>query len=317
VLGGFASLSFTDPPSDPAWQFFATFIAVFSVGAHTPARTALAALIFTLAYVGLGAWSDGNSAADVGYISFLFGGCWLLGRVLWSGARRTRALERHAVRLEVDREAAARAAVAVERARIARELHDVIAHGVSVMVLQTAGVRRLLHDDQARERDVLHDVEDAGRQALGELRRLLGMLREHAGEAAGLEPQPSLARIEELAGAMRSAGLEVDLRVEGDPAGLSAGLDLSAYRIVQEALTNVVKHAAPARASVRVHVGGRWVELEVVDDGADAVSPPIEGAGHGLVGMRERVGLYGGELEAGPQAGGGFRVWARLPVESA
>jgi len=316
VLRGFAALSLADPPADPTWQFFASFVAVYSVGAHTPARTSLAALVLTLLFFAVGSLTDGerSSTADLGYVWFLFGGCWLLGRLVARGAVRARALERHAVRLEVDRDAAARAAVAVERARIARELHDVIAHGVSVMVLQTAGVRRLLHDEQARERDVLQGVEESGRQALGELRRLLGMLRESDGEADGLEPQPSLSRIGELVGAMRSAGLEVQLRVDGDPASLPAGLDLSAYRIVQEALTNVLKHAAPARADVRIAVGARRLELEVLDDGT-AGAAGGDGTGHGLVGMRERVTLYGGELQAGPRPEGGFAVRARLPIE--
>ena len=196
-----------------------------------------------------------------------------------------------------------------ERSRIARELHDVIAHSVSVMTVQAGAVRRLLKPDQEREREALLTVEETGRQALTEMRRLLGVLRQ-SDEKAALAPQPGLATLERLVAQVREAGLPVEMRVEGEEIALPAGIDLSAYRIVQEALTNALKHAGPARAWVVVRYGADEVEVEVANDG---VSNGGSG-GYGLIGMRERVALYGGDLTAGPRDGGGFTISARLPV---
>jgi signal transduction histidine kinase len=201
--------------------------------------------------------------------------------------------------------------VVEERARIARELHDVVAHSVSVMTVQTGAVRRLLTPDQERERETLLAVERTGREALNEMRRLLGMLRA-TDEAEGLAPQPSLRQLDTLVEQVREAGLPVELKVEGAPVDLPPGLDLSAYRIVQEALTNALKHAGPARATVAVRYGPDELELEIADDGRGAANGT--GTGGGLVGMRERAALVGGRLEAGPRNGGGYAVRARLPL---
>ena len=227
----------------------------------------------------------------------------------WAKKRLVDGITGHSARARAAEEA--RRAVEEERGRITRELHDVLAHSVSVMTVQASAVRRLLTPEQEREREALLAVEETGRQALAEMRRLLGIMRsEH--EVAALAPQPGLDTLPALVDQVRRSGLPVELSVEGTPVQLPAGVDLSAYRIVQEALTNTLKHAGPARAWVAVRYGGDDVEIEVANDGrADAGG---NGGGHGLAGMRERVALCGGELHTGPRPGGGFRISARLPV---
>jgi signal transduction histidine kinase len=203
--------------------------------------------------------------------------------------------------------------VTEERARIARELHDVVGHSVSVMTVQASAVRRLLRPDQQREREALMIVEQTGREALAEMRRMVGVLRRPE-EAPALAPQPSLDYLDRLVEQAREAGLPVELRIEGDPVQLPAGLDLTAYRLVQEGLTNAMKHAHAESTQVLVRYGDKDIEVSVTDDGqgrGDGTS-----GGHGLVGMRERVSVYGGELEAGPRPGGGYRLRARLPLAS-
>jgi signal transduction histidine kinase len=199
-----------------------------------------------------------------------------------------------------------------ERRRIARELHDVIAHNVSVMLVQAAAAQRALKRDPQAAVALLDVVQDAGREAVDEMQVLLGVLREED-DGASLAPRPGLPRLAELVAQVRDAGLDVTLRVEGEERSLPAPVDMSAYRIVQEALTNALKHAGPARAEVLVRYGERAIELEVLDDGAGGGGP---GGGHGLIGIRERVLLYGGEFEAGARVDGGFRVHALLPAEA-
>jgi signal transduction histidine kinase len=219
--------------------------------------------------------------------------------------------ERRASMAERERDIAAREAVVEERARIARELHDAIAHNVSMMVVQAGAERRVLADEQSSTREVLETVEQIGRGALTEMRRLVGMLR--SDEDDPLAPQPGLGDLAMLVTQVREAGLPVELEVEGEPRELPVGLELSAYRIVQEALTNALKHAGEARATVRVRYGAESLELEIVDDGAGAAARAA-GGGHGLVGMRERVALYGGRFEAARRPSGGFTVRALLPI---
>jgi signal transduction histidine kinase len=235
----------------------------------------------------------------------------IVAMVLLRGAVRGRQLRAEALAARAELlERHASDAVLEERARIARELHDLVAHNVSVMVVQAGAERHALPGDQAETRETLASIEQSGRQALAEARRLLGVLRRD-GEPDELEPQPGLEQLETLVAQVRRAGLSVALTVEGEPAPLPAGLDLCAYRIVQEGLTNALKHAgAGASAQVRIAYAPAALEIDVRDNGNGAAA---NGAGHGLIGMRERVALYGGELEAGPRAEGGFGVHARLP----
>ena len=218
-----------------------------------------------------------------------------------------------AARAEREREERSRSAVAEERARIARELHDVVGHSVSVMTVQASGVRRLLRPDQDREREALLIVERTGREALAEMRRMVGVLRRPE-EAPALAPQPSLDHLGRLVEQAREAGLPVELSIEGDAIQLPAGVDLTAYRLVQEGLTNVVKHAQATRAEVLVNYGESYLEVTVTDNGSGVGNG--DGSGHGLVGIRERVSVYGGQLDAGPQPGGGYRLRAKLPLGS-
>jgi signal transduction histidine kinase len=228
----------------------------------------------------------------------------LVRRVLGDRERRLRLAER-------ERDVAAREAVVEERARIARELHDAIAHDVSLMVVQAGAERRTL-DDESPTKEVLETVEEIGRGALTEMRRLVGMLRSSDGSEP-LAPQPGLRDLPTLVTQVREAGLPVELTVEGEPRELPVGLELSAYRIVQEALTNALKHAGEASATVRVRYASDSLELEIADDGGGATEPATSG-GHGLVGMRERVALYGGRFEAARGATGGFAVRVALPI---
>lgn len=222
---------------------------------------------------------------------------------------RTRGEERESVERSQALERAAVQAVADERARLARELHDVISHNLSVMVVQAAGARAA--GDAAP--DALEKIERSGRESLVEMRRLLGVLRSDNGDAS-LVPQPGVGALAELVDAVRGAGVELELSVEGDAHDLPPALDLSVYRIIQESLTNVLKHSAGGSARVRVRCQADSVEVEVTDDGRGPSTP--SGIGHGLIGMRERVAIFGGSLDAGPRPGGGFVVRARLPRET-
>ena len=219
--------------------------------------------------------------------------------------------DRRARIAERERDLAAREAVVEERARIARELHDAIAHNVSMMVVQAGAERSTLPGGRESTREVLQTIEHIGRGALTEMRRLVGMLRTDGDDP--LAPQPGLRDLETLVTQVREAGLPVDLRVEGERRDLPAGIELSAYRIVQEALTNALKHAGEARALVHVRFGADSLELEIADDGAGGGAPALRG-GHGLVGMRERVALYGGRFDAGLRPSGGFAVRVLLPI---
>jgi signal transduction histidine kinase len=239
---------------------------------------------------------------------------WIIGFAVGDKYREVDEAKERAALAEREREDRARRAVADERARIARELHDVVGHSVSVMTVQASAVRRLLEPDQEKVREALEVVEQTGREALAEMRRMVGVLR-HPEEAPALAPQPSLEQIEKLVQQTREAGLPVELRVEGEPVQLPTGVDLTAYRLVQEGLTNAVKHARAGRAEVLVRYGAGHVELTVSDDGCGEGEGDGDGGGHGLVGIRERVTVYGGKLEAGSRPEGGFRLRARLPTE--
>ncbi len=292
--------------ADPVILGLCLGIAISSVGAHTrPGVPAAGGLALVAAIVALGTLSEDESDfGDVVFFSIVFGGVWLAGRAI----RRRRLRE---AELVVERDTKAVAAVVEERARIARELHDVVAHAVSVIVLQARGGRRVLDEDPGDAREAFDTIEETGKQALVEMRRLLGLLRADDEELA-LAPQPSLNQLDRLAAQVREAGLPVEIAIEGEPVELPAGVDVSAYRIVQEALTNALRHAGPARARVLVRYGPDELELEITDDGPGAANG--HSGGHGLVGIRERVAVYGGDLSAGARAEGGYALRARLPL---
>jgi len=253
-----------------------------------------------------------QKGGDYLWLAIVFAVAWTVGFGIGGKFREVDEAKERAERAEREREERARRAVADERARIARELHDVIGHSVSVMTVQSSAVRRLLEPDQEKERAALLVVERTGREALAEMRRMVGVLRRPE-EAPALAPQPSLEQLERLVEQARDAGLPVELRIEGAPKQLPTGVDLTAYRLVQEGLTNAIKHARAQRAEVVVRYSDGHVELTVSDDGPGGGDG--DKGGHGLVGMRERVSVYGGELEAGPRPEGGYRLRARLPVE--
>jgi len=295
-----------DSPQPPQIALLALLLALFSVSAHAESRRALAGGGVSLAALLISAPSDAPVLGP------LFVGVWLAGRTLHERQRLAAALQDRASALAREQEETARLAIAEERARIARELHDVVAHSVSVMVVQAGAERLALRDDQQSTRETLLAIEKTGRQALTEMRRLLDMLRTEDDELV-LAPEPSLDHLGSLLAHVREAGLPVALRVEGERGPLPAGVDISAYRIVQEALTNALRHAGPARARVLVRYGEADVEVEVADDGPGPKEG--DGTGHGLVGMRERVALYGGELTMGKGDAGGYVVRARLPFD--
>ena len=245
------------------------------------------------------------------FITLRFVVAWLAGYALRERAEQAEAAEQRAIQAEREREAAARVAVAEERARIARELHDIVAHAVSVMVLQVGAVSHRLPDSLAEDREALRSVERAGRTALTEMRRLLSAMR-HDGEEVELGPQPGLDGLDALLDDVGRAGLPVELHVDGQPFPLPRGVDLSAYRIVQEGLTNALKHAHASDADVIVRYRPDELEIEVRDNGQGSATS--DGQGHGLVGVRERVKIYGGEMSAGTSDGGGFVLSTRLPV---
>jgi len=265
--------------------------------------------VIAVAIVLVGSSDPSSGASEYFWISLIFALVWLAGYAL---KRKLVETESERERLEREREERAREAVAEERARLARELHDVVGHSVSVMTVQASAVRRLLLPEQEKEREALEVVEQTGRQALAEMRRLVDVLRRPE-EAPTLAPQPGLEYLDKLVAHVRDSGLPVDLRVEGDAVKLPAGVDLTAYRLVQEGLTNALKHARADRAEVLVRYGDGELELEVTDNGTGGGDG--SGGGHGLVGMRERIAVYGGELDAAPRPEGGFRLRAKLPVE--
>jgi signal transduction histidine kinase len=302
-------------------QALGVLVGVYSAAAYCGRRRSRLALVFVLlgTIVAL-VLAPGGVTFPVfvsNYVIFIT--AWAIGDNLQTRRRYVAELEQKASRLEAEREQSAQRAVSEERSRIARELHDVVAHNVSVMVVQAGAARRTLGRDPVRAATVLEAIEGTGRQALAEMRRLLGVLRTDDEATASLLPQPGVARLDELIENVRAAGLPVELTVEGEPVPLPAGVELSAYRIVQEALTNSLKHGGRAHAAVRLRYTGGGLEVSVTDDGRGLAATPVSGGGtvgHGLVGMRERVALFGGDLRAGPRRGGGYEVVATLPVES-
>jgi signal transduction histidine kinase len=282
----------------------ANFFALYALAVWTPTRRFVAGVTaFVVVVLGAGAASD-TLVGSAEYLAVVVTVMLFVRRVVGDRERRAALAER-------ERDLASREAVMDERARIARELHDAIAHSVSMMVLQAGAERRVLDGGAGGTREVLESIERTGRSALTEMRRLVGMLRSDRAEP--LAPQPGLHDLPELVTQLCDAGLPVELDVDGSPSGLPVGIELSAYRIVQEALTNVLKHAGDAHATVRVRYTLDALELEVTDDGRGQSGTALRG-GHGLVGMRERVALYGGHFSAGQGPHGGFAVRVQLPV---
>lgn len=301
----------------PASALVALMVAFYTAGAQATGRRSLTGLAAGLAaIIAVDALSGGafQSHGVRPGAWLLLAGAWLVGREVDRRREEMRVLRERTADLEREREQRALAAAAEERARIARELHDVVAHSVSLMVVQSQAAARVLESDEPAARELLGSIEATGREALTELRRLLGLLR-HAQEEPALTPQPSLRDLATLVDRSREAGLAIELLVEGRPIALPQGIDLSAYRIVQEGLTNALKHGRPAHARVVVRYMPTELEIEVSDDGdGNGNGNGPSDAGQGLIGMRERVTLYGGELLTGPGTDGGYVVRARLPL---
>jgi signal transduction histidine kinase len=309
---GFASLGFNLVPLG-----LAILIYVYTVAARCRRPVSLAGLAVTEVVLVLVFLARPRALGDR---SSLLGDCLAVAAAWWlgDGTRRRQeamvAVAERAAELERAREELAKGAVVEERLRIARELHDVVAHGMSIIAVQSGVGAHVLDSQPEEARKALAAIEVTSRQALTEMRRLLGVLRQEAEPVGSLVPTPGLAEVDALAAEVAKAGGRVEVRIEGTRPELPLGLDLSAYRIVQEALTNVVRHAGPATARVHIRYAPAAVDIEVTDDGRGGRAPG-RGDGHGIVGMRERAALYGGSLEAGPLPGGGFRVTASLPVD--
>jgi signal transduction histidine kinase len=293
------------PGDQPVAPLLTLVIALYSLAAHEPLRRSATGLALAIAAGGvLSVAHHGDLRVKLGNFAFglvICSATWSVGRVVRSRTQRGDRLEVESLR-----------AVAEERARIARELHDVVAHSVSVMVVQAGGAEEVLRSEPERALEALRAVQETGRQALVEMSRLLGLLREDH-EELGLAPQPGLLGLPTLVAQVSEAGLPVELRVEGEPRHVPLGIDLSAYRVVQEALTNALKHAGEAQASVILRYGRDAIELEVLDDGHAPTAG--HGGGHGLIGMRERVAVFGGDFAAGPRPEGGYAVRVSLPLE--
>jgi signal transduction histidine kinase len=303
--------------SDPSTALLLSpLVALYTMGAHCSGRRALigacvSALIAAIAdTVILGA----PSGLDIASWSVFVAIPSLSGRAVRLHRRQAQEVATLAARLERERDARARLAVIEERTRVARELHDAIAHGVSVMVLQACAAEQVLASDAAQARQAAGVVEDTGRAVLDELRQLLGVLRSDEDDSPR-RPRPSLDDLDALLAQVRDAGLPVDLEVHGERVPLPAGLDVSAYRVIQEGLTNALKHAGPVPTAVSLDYQPEALILKVVNMGAPVSARSVGGPGHGLIGMRERVALCGGALEAGPRPTGGYALRVRLPLE--
>jgi len=301
------------PPFEPG---LAIIVALFALASRADGRPLWIGAVVSGVPVITGEIFGGVAGQGIGNVFpavLLFVLTFIMGRIVHAHRRHASGQQNRAERLERDQEARAAQAVAAERTRIARELHDVIAHSLSVIVVQAAAERRVLPAGQQSTAETLDSIEQNGRQAMTELRRLLGLLRKGDG-ALPLAPQPGLDGIADLVAQAREAGVEVAVLTDGDLTAIPRGVDLSAYRIVQESLTNVLKHAQARNVEVLLRGRGRCVEIDVTDDGT-AVPAPGDG-GLGLIGMRERVAVYGGTVEAGHLDRGGFQVRAMLPFEA-
>lgn len=306
---------------NPGIAGFGLLVAMYSVAAYEGGTRRVlfllaAGLGFVAGFVVFGVTGNPRSFA-VTVPSLFFVAAWLIGDYLRTRRAYVSQLEERAARLERERDQDRRLAADEERTRIARELHDVVAHDVSVIAIQAGAARSVQASRPEAASQALGLIETTARETLVELNRLLGVLRAGNGAAAERNPQPGIAQLPLLVEELRAAGLEVDARLEGEARPLPPALDLSAYRILQEAATNVLKHAGAHRVDIRVHYGEKMLGLDIRDDGVGHGSDPAASSGHGLIGMRERVALFGGKFHAGRSRAGGFSVYARLPIEPA
>jgi signal transduction histidine kinase len=314
LLGG-------DLTENPVAPFLSVIVVAYAVGAYAPRPWMEVGLgVGVLGMVLIGLADDGTDAGEyLGTVLIAVLAPWFAGRAAREWAQRAVDLERANRALRAEQDQRSLLAVADERSRIARELHDVVAHSISVMVVQAEGAKRMMDRDPKRARQALDQIEGTGRAALVEMRRLLGVLRKDD-EGARMAPQPGTGSLDLLVDRAQEAGLDVRLAIDGKPRQLPAGIDVSIYRIIQEALTNVMKHAGPVRADVLLSYGDDDVQVEIVDVGmANGHQPPTadpENPQHGLLGMKERVKIYDGEIVTGPCEDGrdGYRVWARIPL---
>lgn len=310
VMGGLVFLSLAFGGSETWSGVFLTVLAVYSAAAYgshpllAGALVAAGVAVYTVRDPQIETFGDAVWGSALLGLTFLAG---LAGRGLQA---RTSAVEQRAEAIELEEEELAAAAAAEERQRIARELHDIISHSLGVLVFQAGAAEQVLARDPERAREVLRSIRATGQEAIGEMGMLLGLVRGDA--EAAREPQPSLADLDRLVAKTREAGLAVDLTVEGELRTLPAALELSAFRVVQEGLTNAVKHAGPTATGVTVRYGAQELEVEVADEG-DGSDNGL-GSGRGLAGIGERVAVFGGQLEAGPRAGGGWRLRAVFPL---
>ena len=319
ILSAWVADRVLDYPETPA--AIAVAIAFYTIGAELSRRKSLriggGAALFILGFTFVGVLtleSVGGASLITTVISTVTP--LLLGREVHERRRRVEELRERAERAERDREEDARRAVTDERTRIAREIHDVVAHQMTVITLQAEGARRVADGSDPRVIDALETISDAGRSALSEMRGMVGLLRgpEYESETA---PIPNLGDVAELVETVRAAGLPVDLEIEGEVRPLAEGTEMSAYRIVQESLTNSVRHGGPGvSAKVTIDYGEDHLDVRILDDGRGASADSGRGVGHGIIGMRERIAVLGGEFGAGPHSGGGYEVRARIPVES-
>ena len=289
-------------------------VAAYEVGARRLVSLVIAGLGFVAGFVVFGVTGNPRSFA-ITVPSLFFVAAWLIGDYLRTRRAYVAQLEERAARLERERDQDRRLAADEERTRIARELHDVVAHDVSVIAIQAGAARAVQLSKPDAAAKALGLIETTARETLIELNRLLGVLRSSNGATPERSPQPGIGQLAGLVEELRAAGLEVDARVDGEAQPLPPALDLSAYRILQEATTNVLKHARARRVDIRIHYSPTMLALDVRDDGASGGADPASASGHGLIGMRERVALFGGQLRAGRDPAGGFSVHARLPIQ--
>lgn len=316
VLGAFAfQVMLGVPASAQISALVAVLVACYSVGAYAKRGPAIRGLALALLLAGLTVPSEaGAGLSDLGFVAVVVGGSWGVGRLVGARSSEARASEMRARHSAATSDERARQAAEAERRRITRELHDIVAHSISLIVVQAGGAEQIVQNDPARAAQALRTIQQTGRQSLVEMKRLLGILR-GPDLRDGLQPFPGLDDLETLVNQVRAAGIPAQLTIEGIPRHGGNGVELSVYRVVQEALTNVMKHAGGADVQVHLRYTDQDLHLDIIDNGTTE-TPPAPASGTGLVGMRERAELFAGELEAGPGPDGGFQVHGRFPLET-